>query len=272
MSSTPQTNDATPHDAAGGSAPSCGSVVLNYGGGRQTVAICVLVAKGVLPKPDVIVMADTGRENPSTWEYLERHMRPFLRPHGIDVEVAPHDLATVDLYGGNGDLLLPVFTPTGKLRTYCSNEWKRRVVDRYLRAKGITGGTQWIGFGFEERRRWAGMHGTTEGKWTKVCPLVDLMINTAAALEIIKAAGLPEPHHSSCWMCPHKRNAEWRHIRDHYPDKWQEAIRLDREIRENDARDGVFLHHDRVPLDQANIDVDESDGKIQQCTLGVCFV
>lgn len=248
------------------------SIVLNYGGGRQTVAICVLIAKGVLPRPDVVVMADTGRENPSTWEYLENHIKPFLARHELEVEIAPHSLATVDIYAKNGDLLLPVFTATGKLRTYCSNEWKRRVVDRYLRTKGVTGGTQWIGFGFEERRRWAGMHGTTEGKWTKICPLVELMINTAAALEIIKSAGLPEPHHSSCWMCPHKRNAEWRLIRDKYPAQWLQAVEIDETVRGEDDMGGVFLHHDRVPLIEANIDVDESDGKIQQCTLGVCFV
>jgi hypothetical protein len=272
MSSTPKQDDAITTGAAGGPAPSCGSVVLSYGGGRQTVAICVLVARGVLPRPDVIVMADTGRENPSTWEYLNQHVEPFLSKHDLRVEIAPHSLATVDLYSGNGDLLLPVFTATGKLRTYCSNEWKRRVVDRYLRAKGIEGGTQWIGFGFDEKRRWAGMHGRTEGKWTKVCPLVDLMVNTAACLKIIESAGLPQPHHSACWMCPHKRNAEWRLIRDQYPEEWAKAVAIDKEIRENDGQGGVFLHHDRVPLDQANIDAEEPEGKIQQCTLGVCFV
>lgn len=248
------------------------TVILNYGGGRQTVAICVLIAREILPRPDVIVMADTGRENPSTWEYLEQHMKPFLQRHGLAVEVAPHSLATVDLYSGNGDLLLPVFTNTGKLRTYCSNEWKRRVVDRYLRAKEITSGTRWIGFAFDEKRRWKGMHDTTEGQWTTFCPLVDLMCNTATCLKIIERAELPMPHHSACWMCPHKRNSEWRFIRDNYPDKWQEAIAMDEEVRENDERHSVFLHHDRVPLGEANIDVDESENKVQQCTLGACFV
>jgi hypothetical protein len=247
-------------------------IVFNYGGGRQTVAMCVMIAKGVLPRPDIIVMADTGRENPSTWEYLEQHVKPFLAKQDLAVEIAPHSLATVDIYGKNGDLLLPVFTETGKLRTYCSNEWKRRVIDRYLRSKGIQSGTRWIGFGFDEKRRWSKLHGMTEGKWTTVCPLVDLMVNTATCLKIIEAAGLPQPHHSACWMCPHKQNSEWRSIRDNYPEHWQQAIAMDEEVRENDAKGGVFLHHDRVPLAEANIDIDESEGKVQQCTLGVCFV
>lgn len=248
------------------------ATVLNYGGGRQTVAMCVLIAKGVIDRPDFIVVADTMRENPSTWEYLEQHVKPFLSKHDLAVEIAPHSLATVDLYDKHGLTLMPVYTPTGKTRTYCSNEWKRRVVDRYLRGKGVLGGTRLIGFAFDEKRRWSGMHGNTEGKWTTICPLVDLMINTAACLKIIESAGLPQPHHSSCWMCPHKRNAEWRFLRDNYPEYWLKAIAMDEEVRENDEQQAVFLHHDRVPLAQADIDVDESEGKIQQCTLGVCFV
>jgi len=246
--------------------------VLNYGGGRQTVAICVLIAKGVLPRPDVIVMADTSRENPMTWEYLEAYARPLMRQHGIEIEIASHDFATVDVYSGNGDLLLPVFTNEGKLQGFCSNEWKRRVVDRYLRSKGITSGTRWIGFGFDEKRRWRKMHNLTEGKWTTVCPLVDLMLNTESCLEIIKAAGLPIPHHSACWMCPHKDNAEWRIIRDKYPEKWKEAVALDVEVRENDDRGGVYLHHSRVPLAEADLSLEETKDVHRQCTLGMCFV
>lgn len=248
------------------------SVVLNYGGGRQTVAICVLIAKGILPRPDVVVMADTGRENPSTWEYLEQHIKPLLAEHNLAVEVASHSLATVDLYDRHGLTLMPAYTPTGKTSAYCSNEWKRRVVDRHLRAKGIDSGIRWIGFALDEKRRWKKLHNTTEGKWTTTCPLVDLMLNTASCLAIIESAGLPIPHHSACWMCPHKRNAEWRHIRDNYPEKWQEAIAIDEEVRENDELNAVFLHHSRVPLSQANIDVDESEAKVQQCSLGMCFV
>ena len=113
------------------------STILSYGGGRQTVAICVLIARGLWPKPDRIVIADTGRENPMTWAYLSAHVRPLLALLGLTVEIAPHSLSMVDMYAHNGDLLLPVFTQTGKLPTFCSNEWKSRVVTRYLSGEGI---------------------------------------------------------------------------------------------------------------------------------------
>ena len=34
---------------------------------------------------------------------------------GLTVEIAPHSLATVDIYAKNDDLLLPAFTESGKL-------------------------------------------------------------------------------------------------------------------------------------------------------------
>ncbi len=84
--------------------------VLSYGGGKQSVAMCLLVAQGKLPRPDHIVIANTGREAQSTWDYLGTHVQPMLAEVGLKVEVAPHSLATVDLYGHNGDLLMPAFT------------------------------------------------------------------------------------------------------------------------------------------------------------------
>lgn len=248
-------------------------LVLNYGGGRQTVAICILIARGILPKPDRIVIADTGRENQSTWDYLDTYTKPLMESIGLVIEIAPHALATVkDVYGLNGQLLIPAFTIDGKLNGFCSNEWKARVVDRYLRNQGIREGERWLGLALDEPKRWQRLHEKKESQWVFRCPLVDLMLNTPSCLEIVKSHGWPLPVTSSCWMCPHKRNAQWRNLRDHYPTQFEQACQLDEEIREADERGGVWLHHSRVPLRQANIDIDESQNTVRQCSLGMCFV
>jgi hypothetical protein len=247
--------------------------ILSYGGGRQTVAICVLISRSVLPKPDRIVMADTGRENASTWDYLDAHVRPLLAPLSLAVEVAPHSLATVDLYAHNGDLLLPVFTATGKLPGYCSDEWKRRVVKRYLTTQGVRSGEMWIGFALEERRRVQRMCANEDTRgFPPRFPLVELMLTTADAIEVVKSAGLPEPPHSSCWMCPHKRNKEWLALT---PTEFAAACDLDDELRAEDIErggSGVYLHHSRVPLRQASLSVPETGETVRQCGLGMCFV
>lgn len=241
-------------------------IVLSYGGGRQTVAMCVLVRQGALPRPDVIVAADTGREARSTWEYLDTHVRPMLAEIGLTVEIASHDLATVDLYAENGDLLIPAFTETGKLPTFCSSEWKARVVQRWLTERNIRPVTCWIGFSWDERRR---VSKADAPKWyERAYPLLDLMLTRADCETVIQRAGLPLPSKSACFMCPHRSNSEWKHIRDNYPDQWDEAIRIDGEIREWSK---VFVHGSRLPLRDADLEGKESDPP-RQCGLGYCFI
>lgn len=242
--------------------------VLSYGGGRQTVAYCVLIAQGKAPKPDRIVIANTGRENSSTWDYMAEVSIPLLATVGLEIEVAPHTLARVDLYAHNGDLLLPVYTETGKFTTFCSNEWKARVIHRYLKAKGIHGYTSLIGFALDEKKRIK----STEGRRF---PLVEMMLTKADCIQIILDAGYPLPPHSSCWMCPNKANEEWRYEREHYPDDFEQACILDEEIRAEDIEaggSGVWLHHSRVPLREANLEVEDRKGPSRQCGLGLCFV
>lgn len=241
--------------------------VLNYGGGRQTVAMLALVVKGILPRPDRIVTADTSREVGSTWSYLNDHVQPWLEKHGMCVEVAPHDLATVDLYGKNGDLLVPVYTLTGKLPTYCSNERKACVVQRYLRGVGVTSANMWIGFAYDERSRWDKER--QPGAWPMKFPLVDKMILQADCPTIVASVGLPPVKKSRCWICPHQKNAEWRELP---PDEFAEACKVDEELRENDDRGGVFLHQSRVPLREADLNAPDRREPNRQCGLGLCML
>lgn len=226
----------------------------------------VLVAQGKLPRPDRIVIADTGREKQSTWRYIESTARPMMAAIGMAIEVAPRALAKVDIYGHNGDLLLPAYTKTGKLSAFCSNEWKARVVARYL--EHPKDAINWIGFTYDERKRIKG----NDARWY---PLVEMMLTKADVRSIIRAAGWPDPTSSACWMCANLDNIEWRDIRDNDPADFEAACVLDEEIRDEDifkGGSGVWLHHSRVPL--RNADLDERDRKdiARQCGLGACFI
>jgi hypothetical protein len=243
--------------------------VLSYGGGLQTVGMVLLVGRGVLPRPDRIVMADTGREVRSTFDYLDRYVRPYLAEHGLAVEVASHQRATVDLYAANGDLLLPAFTATGKLPTFCSVEWKQRVVERHLRGSGVTGATSWIGFSFDERRRIKGDGG---GPWRRSYPLVDLMVTRPDLEALIGRQGWPLPPKSRCWMCPHQTNAEWRELRDTAPEEFALAVAVDEEVRAADERGAVYLHGSRRPLAEADLDAPDRREPVRQCGLGTCWL
>ncbi len=70
---------------------------------------------------------------------------------------------------------------------------------------------------------------------------------------------------------PHRSNAEWRRLRDHYPEDWGNALALERRIRKKDP--GLFLHDTRTPLRIAEIDDDPNQGDLfTECDSGFCFV
>jgi hypothetical protein len=224
--------------------------VFSYGGGTQTVAICVLIAQGRLPKPERIVMADTGREASETWEYTDTYVRPLLRLLGLEVDIAGHEFATVDLYGKNGDLLLPAFTDTGKLPTFCSTEWKKRVVERWLRQQGYGPARpcqMWLGISTDEAHR----AGTSDRAWKQNhYPLLyDVPMRRADCVALVTSAGLPTPPKSSCWMCPYRGSEQWARLRDDYPADFAKAVALDEAIRAVDGN--VYLHRSRQPLADA---------------------
>jgi hypothetical protein len=77
-------------------------IVWSYDGGVQSVAIGVLIREGVLPGPDLAVIADTGRERRTTWDYLRDVMQPYLDAIGLKIQVAPHTLSGRDLEGPSG--------------------------------------------------------------------------------------------------------------------------------------------------------------------------
>lgn len=257
-------------------------IIWNYGGGKQSVAIAVLIAAGKLPVPERAVIADTGREVSSTWRYLEKHTQPLLDAVGLVVERVPHSYALHDLYDPKGKPLMPMFTANeGQLRVFCSGEWKRDVVLRWLREPERGYGPsnpviQWIGYSRDEigrckpsRRKWA------EVQW----PLLmgyGLTLSRADCVRVILEAGLPEPRKSRCKMCPFTTNAEWAEQKQSDPHDFLDAVQIEREISERDNHGGLFLHKSAMPLDQVDMavrDVPEHPlfGRGEGCDSAGCF-
>lgn len=227
------------------------SLIWSYGGGVQSVAIAVLLAQGKLPQPERIVIADTSREAQSTWRYLHHHVAPLLAQHHLTVEIASHDLATVDLRRGD-KLLLPAYSlETGApAPTWCSVEWKRRVVRRWLRQQGYSARrpvTIWLGISVDEYQR-------AKGSGVQWCehayPLLTLRLTRRDCRNLIAAAGLPQPAKSACWMCPF-RNAQERAMLS--PAERMKADALDAQLRRDD---GVTIY----PLSEQTADGCDAGG------------
>jgi hypothetical protein len=243
------------------------------GGGVQSAAIAALIVSGRIEKPDLAAIVDTQREQSTTWKYMDSVIAPALSAVGVTLHrVIKSDFATVDLYGGKeGDtLLMPVFTDKsgdiGKLSGYCSNEWKRRVVNRWATSQGVDRCDTWLGISTDEMGR---VKKDSGGKWQTRYPLIEQRMNRGDCVALVEKMGWPKPPRSSCWMCPNHTAEEWRDIRDNKPEDWKLAIHFDRDMRERDPN--AFLHHDCVPLELA--DLDDANGVLfNHCDSGLCFV
>ncbi len=253
-------------------------LVFSYGGGVQSIAIALLIASGKLPKPDRIVFADTSREATETFEYTEASVAPLLATLGLKIEVAPHDLATVDMYSkkSNG-LLIPTYTRSGKLPTFCSVEWKQRVLRRYIGgAEANPGGVViWLGISTDEVERLK----PSDVEWIEhVWPLCDFPVSAGYGVRMSRSAcrqlildyGWPDPPKSSCWMCPHRRNAQWQRLKRYYPADFEKAVQLDKEVRAKDTKDGVWLHESYKPLDEVDFSQEDQPG-LFGCESGMCW-
>lgn len=236
------------------------TTVWSYGGGTQSVAIAVLVLQGKLPRPDYIVMTDTGRERQRTWEYLRTVVQPALDTVGLRVAViSKDDYRAPDLYSAQGDLLIPAYTTQGgkigKLPTFCSSKWKSRVVRRYMvETIGVAEYDQWLGFSVDELER---MKHNEVKQVTNVYPLIDLRYSREMCAGLVESFGWPAPPKSACWMCPNRADPNWLDMKRNDPEDFQRAVIFEREIQQSDPH--VWLHDSGQPLDQVDFDAGQLD-------------
>jgi hypothetical protein len=251
------------------------------GGGTQSCAIGALIVQGELPKPDVALIADTGRECATTWEYLNTVLNPALSKVGVEIErvsAAEFGYGGTELFSKTDELLMPVYSTqtageVGKLKAFCNRWWKLDSMRVYLsRVHGITRSKyrSWIGFSLDEQRRYFRMMDGEEFKKGLIWfPLVERRLRRHHSIELVKKMGWPEPPRSRCFMCPNQSDAEWREVRDNRPHEFAEAVKIDREIRQRDPH--AWLHRTAVPLDQA--DLTEADDLFNRaCDSGACFI
>lgn len=242
--------------------------IWSSGGGTQSSAIAALICQGEL-SPDLSIIVDTEREMSTTWDYMDRWVLPALQAAGVQLHrVAKSRYATVDLMR-NDDLLIPAFTTesgsVGKLPTYCSNEWKQRVMRRWASEQGVLQADVWIGFTIDEMRR------VTQpmGKWQNHYPLIERRMTRGDCIALVKRMGWPEPPRSACWMCPNMNKHDRRWQKENAPADFAKAVQFDKDIRLID--EDLWLVDTAQPLDEADFSSGD-DLFTGRCDSGMCFV
>ncbi len=253
------------------------SIVWSCGGGTQSAAIAALIVQGKLPKPDLAVIADTGREASETWDFLNKVMRGWLRYAGVELHRLPHTFEgkgynTVDLYSGKdkNTVIMPMFTSQksrGMLPKFCSNEWKSRPVQRFIREQGLTSGDIWIGFSIDEMDRMRAYD--PRQKWNHTYPLIDMRLTRGDCIAICEDMRWGVPPRSACWMCPYHNDQEWLHLKAQDNGDFQKAVDLEKKLQERDP--DIYFHNSCQPLDEVDFNEGQEDMFSKPCASGMCF-
>lgn len=267
--------------------------VWSCGGGVQSSAIAALICQGLLPNPELALIADTGMEQQSTWDYLSNVVNPALlaagkttverifkppgaqglvwNPEGEDVEgMDPEDI----------NILMPVHWKntdgtTSRSRTFCSGEWKRKSVHHHLGTLGIGHRSHivemWLGMSRDELRRVR----VSNTQWIEHhYPLVmgyGLSYRRSDCMTLVERMGWPPAPRSSCWGCPNHSDAEWATVKQN-PGEWAQALALqDHLLQISGGR--AYLHRGG---DLRDIDLQPNSQQLglfdQGCASGMCFV
>ena len=85
-------------------------------------------------------------------------------------------------------------------------------------------------------------------------PLIERGMTRLDCLRWLERHGYLLPPKSACIGCPFQSDDHWRHMGDHDPYAWADALSVDRAIRTGfpAIRCEVYLHRSAVPLDQAH--------------------
>ena len=269
---------------------------ISLGAGVQSTVLALMAHHGLhgLPKPDVAVFADTGWEPPHVYEHLD-----WLESE-LSFEVVRVDNGNLHeniMKGvnprGNPYLTIPAFlvNPDGSqsmASRQCTSDYKIKPIHDYLRRRlNLEYGRRapmgvfaeiWMGISHDEAIRAK----PSREEWVESrFPLVELGLSRGYLInwfhENYQDRYLPR---SSCVGCPYHTDAEWKWLRDHDPNSFQDAITIDHALRNDPvvkngiSREGnAYLHRLRRPL--AEIDFSSSPDydqlMLDECE-GVCGV
>ncbi len=218
-------------------------VVVAYGGGVNSTAMLIWMHQNQIPV-DLILFADTGCEQPHTYEYLPI-MNGWLTAHGMP------EITVVEYVDRNGDRLtleqeclrsgtLPALAYGHKKCSlkhkvepqdkFCNNYQPCR--DVWARGEKVV---KYIGYdaGEERRRTNAIVYDMQDTKYRKEYPLIDCGWGRGECVAAIKQEGLPVPGKSSCFFCPAMKRHEIRTLYHQHRDLFDRAIAIEDNAKPN---------------------------------------
>lgn len=214
-------------------------IVVSWGVGLDSTAVLVgMKQRGI--RPDKILFADVGGENPATYAFLgiaNEWLKKVGFPEVTVVRLKPgKSRQTGESYATLEDQCrklgtLPSLAFGGR---GCSQKWKHGPQEQHDNNWQVARDTWERGFkvtkligysaDYADRRR---PDVADDDKYHYVYPLREWGWDRARSEHEIKAAGMPVPTKSSCWFCPAVKPEELRAIVKDNPDIARRIIRME---------------------------------------------
>ena len=255
--------------------------VLNLGAGVQSSTLALMAAVGeITPMPDFAIFADTQAEPLSVYhwlDWLERQL-PFPVHRVTAGNMTEHMMTLRTAKDGRQwtKSCIPAFmqAPNGSiglLGRSCTADYKiapilknlRRLCEIKRGEKNVQI-TQWIGISYDEIQRMKPSRDPwTQHRW----PLIEREMRRHDCITWLKQHGFPEPPRSACVYCPFHSNKEWRRLKEHEPEAFAEAVRVEKELQRTKAetdnmRSVPWLHKSCVPLEQVDLSNEADSGQM----------
>lgn len=248
--------------------------VLSFGAGTQSTAMLILCAEGRLPKPDLVIFADTGSETEATYNHVSNWAIPFCKQHQIEFKIVrSHHGALHEHYLKQRNIPMIGIAK-------CTVDFKVRPIRRHLRTivgngKGKVLVECWLGITNDEAtRRQAG-----DVKWVRnVFPFLDdLPMSREECIALLADRGV-DVGKSGCWLCPYAKKSHWMKLKFEHPELFEFAAKMEEEVQDRLSETGRRLHvgflGEKVRLRTlAEIpDLWSFEEKEVQCDSGSCFI
>lgn len=181
--------------------------ILSFGGGLQTTALAIMIARGELAV-DEVVFADTGAEKPETYWYIENYIKPIITVPFVTVR---SHLGSIYDYCWQKKSLPSV------IHRWCTDKFKVRPIE-----KCYPDTTMLIGFSLDEAHR-----ARKPSRLHREFPLIKMGLTVNDCVGIIKDYGFPVPLRSSCFFCVYEPYIEWNWLKNNHPELMEKALALE---------------------------------------------
>ena len=279
--------------------------VLSLGAGVQSSTVLLMSCRGVLPKLNAAIFADTQWEPKAVYAWLDQVLQPEAEKAGIPIyRVTAGNIRDDALRSrmrseeykqieGGRWASMPLYTQLrdkdgeGMIRRQCTKEYKIEPVQRkakelrdamiaahpeYTKRDARVRVNLWMGISADEMRRMR----MSKVYWIEhFYPLVfgfDRPWHRHDCIRWLRLNGFQEAPRSACIGCPYRSNEEWRALT---PEEWADAVEFDQPIRQiGGLKADTFLHRSCQPLAMVDMSTPEERGQqnwLNECE-GMCGV